>query len=155
MKTIIIYLTKYGAARETAQLIMSKINGAVIHDLEQGNPSLTDYNCVIIGCSIYAGGIKKEMREFLKHNTDILKTKNLGLFLCGLQANAEEKNFTTNFPKELLKSAKIKSLLGGIYDPSKYGFLARLIMQLIAGNSNYKNTINDKKIEEFVKAVVG
>ena len=55
MKTIILYATKHGAIAEIARRIAAHINGAVVHDLKQPVPDLTEYDSVIVGSSVYVG----------------------------------------------------------------------------------------------------
>ena len=154
MKTIIIYATKHGAAGEVAQRIANRIDGAVIHDLKQGNiPDLTEFDCVIAGSSIYAGMIRKEAKAFLSKNASVLSKKKLGLFISGLEVAKEKTFFDSNFPRETLQTAKATGFLGGIFDPQKAGVLERLIMKAVARRSGYINTIDDSKIEQFVKAM--
>lgn len=99
MKTIIMYATKYGAAREIAQRIADRIKGAAVWNLQQGMaPSVADFDCVIIGSSVYAGMVRKEVKEFLSKNITVLREKKLGLYLCGLDASREKTYFETNFP---------------------------------------------------------
>lgn len=153
MKTIILYATKYGAAAEIAQRIASKIDGAVIHDLRQSVPSLADFDCVIIGTSVYAGMIRKEAKGFMSHNENLLREKKLGLFVCGMGADGEKTYFDNNFPSTLLQKAQAKSFLGGIFDPKKAGCLERFIMKIVTKKSTYMDTINDRKIEQFSEAM--
>ena len=154
MKTIIVYATKHGAAGEIARRIANRMSGAVLHNLGQGMaPSLADFDCVIIGSSVYAGMIRKEAKAFLSKNADALRQKKLGLFLCGLEAGGEKRFFDTNFPPDLLRTAKAAGFLGGIYDPKKAGAMERLVMKMVAKQSAYANTIDDGKIEQFVNTM--
>ena len=154
MKTLILYATKHGATHEIAERIAKKIPGAILHDLKQANiPPLADYSCVIIGSSIYVGSIRKEAKVFLAQNVDILKEKNLGLFLCGLQAEEEKQYFASNFPPDILTSAKSAIFLGGVFDPKKAGFMARFIMKAVTKQPGYVDRIDYEKIEQFVEAI--
>ena len=153
MKTIILYATKYGAAAEIARRISAHIDGAVVHDLKQPAPDITEYDCVIIGTSVYAGMFRKEAKAFLSQNADFLCKKKLGLFASGLTPSEEQQIFTNNVPKKVLKSAKAAVFLGGIFDPKKAGFAERLIMKVAAKQSKYTDTIDYGKIEQFVKTV--
>ena len=154
MKTLILYATKHGAAREVAQRIANRTEGAVLHDLKQGDvPSLTDYDCVIIGSSIYAGMIRKEAKTFLTQNAEVLRDKRLGLFLCGMDAKQEQEYFKVNFSPETLQAAKIACFLGGIFDPKKAGIIGRFIMKAVAKQSEYLDTIDDSKIVQLVEAM--
>ena len=154
MKTIILYATKYGAAREIAERIASHIDGATLHDLKQANiPALADFDCVIIGSSLYAGSIRKEAKTFLAQNAAGLRDKKIGLFLSGMSADETEKAFESNFPAELRQAATVASLLGGILDPQKANLAERLIMKAITKGLGSANTISDEKIKAFTEAL--
>jgi len=154
MKTLILYATKYGAAAEIAKRIAEKINGAVVHDLKQsGIPDLAGFDCVIIGSSVYAGMFRKEAKAFLSQNANVLRQKKLGLFICGMSSGEEQKMFADNVPKNLLESAKATVMPGGLFDPKKAGFVARLIMKAVTKQSGYVDTIDNGKIKEFAEAM--
>ena len=153
MKTIIIYATKHGAAGEVAQRISGKIKGSAVHNLKQGKISLADYDCVIIGASIYAGSIRKEAKTFVTQNAELLLQKKFGLYISGLETSKEKEFFETNFSKDILEKAKATALLGGIFDPKKAGPIERLIIKIIKKKVIFVNTINDAKIEQFAKTM--
>jgi len=154
MKTIILYATKYGAAAEISQRIAGRISGAVVCNLKEKDiPSLSDFDCIIIGSSVYAGNIRKEAKTFLQQNANVLSEKKLGLFLCGLDKSSKNKYFEANFPQDILQAAKEKSFLGGIFDPKKTKLMERFIIKIITKQSGYFNIINDKKIEKFAEAM--
>ena len=154
MKTLILYATKHGAAREISQRIANKISDATLHDLKQGGiPSLAGFDCVIIGSSVYVGSIHKEAKAFLSQNASVLRGKRLGLFVCGLEPNHEQEYFSSNFSQELLKAAKATSFMGGIFDPKKAGAMERFIMKVLAKMSGYTNTIDDGKIAQFAEVL--
>ncbi|MCL2427194.1 MAG: flavodoxin domain-containing protein [Oscillospiraceae bacterium] len=154
MKTIILYATKHGATAEIAQRIVDKIGDAILHDLKQPTPDLTEYDCIIIGSAIYAGAFRKEAKAFLSQSSDILKAKKLAIFASGMSKGESDKIFTENVPTELLQAAKAAMLLGGVFDPKKANFAERLIMKVVTKQSGYVDTIDDNKITEFVDALV-
>ena len=155
MKTLILFATKHGATRETAKRIANKIPSAVLQDLKQdGIPALTDYDCVIIGSSIYVGSIRKEAKAFLAQNADKLKEKKLGLFLCGLQEDEEKQFFASNFPPDILTSAKATSFPGGIFDPKKAGFMERFVIKVVAKLPDYTDRIDNAKIDRFAEEMM-
>jgi menaquinone-dependent protoporphyrinogen oxidase len=154
LKTLILYATKYGAAGEIARRIAEKTDGAALHDLKKDDvPNLAEYDCVIVGSSVYAGRIRKEAKVFLSHNSEALRSKRFGLFISGMDTDNEKDVLAAAYSKELVQSAKTASLLGGIFDPDKAGFFERLIMRIVTKKSEYINTIDDEKIAEFVKAL--
>ena len=151
MKTLILYATKHGAAREAARRIAKRIPDAALHDLKQSDiPALADFDCVILGSSIYVGAIRKEAKMFLAENSETLKKKKLGLFLCGLQADEEKQVFASNFAPDILAAAKVTSFLGGIFDPKKVGFMERLMIKAVAKLTDYSDELDDVGIERFV-----
>ena len=155
MKTLILYATKSGSTGEAARRIAKRMDGAVVHDLKQGGvPSLEEYDCVVIGSALYVGAIRKEAKAYLAQNSEALRNKRLGLFLCGLEENQANVSIEKNFPPDLLKSAKVAQLLGGVFDPAKAGALDRFMVKVAAKQTEYKNSIDDGKIDEFVGALL-
>lgn len=154
MKTLILYASKHGASREIAHRISKNISGATVCDLKQKDiPPLEQFECVIVGGSLYAGMLRKEAKLFVSQNADALRSKKLGLFLSGMNANGEQAYFESNFPKDVLSAAKAKSFLGGVFDPQKAGAIERMIMKAVAKQSGYSSDILDDKIEKFAETL--
>jgi menaquinone-dependent protoporphyrinogen oxidase len=153
MKTLILYATKYGAAREIAQRMAKKLNGAAVYDLKQKDmPDPAGFDYVVIGSSVYVGMIRKEAKDYMAQNADKLRGKKIGLFLSGMSVNDFDDNFyKTNFPPDILQAAKVKSLVGGIFDPKKANFFERFVMRIITKKSGYTSTISDEKIRQFTE----
>lgn len=154
MKTLILYASKYGAAREIAHRISKNINGAVVCDLKQKDiPPLEQFDCVVIGGSLYAGKLRKDVKAFVTYNSNALCGKKLGLFLSGLDASKEQSYFESNFAMSVLASAKAKSFLGGVFDPQKTNAFERFIMKTVAKQSGYTSNILDSEIERFAETL--
>ncbi|MCL2377015.1 MAG: flavodoxin domain-containing protein [Defluviitaleaceae bacterium] len=150
MKTLILYASKHGATKEIAGRIEKKMGDATLCDLKQGDiPPLADFDCIIIGSSLYAGSIRKEAKAFAAKNAAALGKKACGLFLSGL---AEEGNnyFATNFPKNLLDKVKTRGFLGGIFDPKKANVFERFVIKTVMKQSVYIEKIDDTAIDQFV-----
>jgi len=154
MKTIILYATKYGATAEIAKRIADRLEDATIHDLKQGSvPQLSDFECVIIGSSVYIGSFRKEAKAFIKQNADELCKKKLGLFISAMSELDDSEAFKANIPKEVLQEAFVTGDLGGVFDPKKGNCFERLIMKLVTKQSGYVNTISEEKIIKFTEAI--
>jgi len=154
MKTIILYATKHGAAADIAGRIAAQIDGSITYDIKQGGvPALDDYDCVIVGSSIYAGSFRKEAKAFLAQNADELCKKKLGLFISGMSESEVDGAFKANVPDEVLQAAAVKSSLGGTFDPKKANFFERLIMKAVTKQSGYVSNISDEKISTFVETI--
>ena len=154
MKTLIFYATKHGATREIARQIAEEMGETKLCDLKNDTiPGLADVDCIIVGSSVYAGGVHKEVKNFLSENAAELQCKRFGLFLSGMGASSEKSYFESNFPAVLLQKAKAKSFLGGIYDPKKAGFMGRLVMKAVAKQSVYSDTIDNVQIKQFAEVM--
>jgi menaquinone-dependent protoporphyrinogen oxidase len=154
MNTIILYATKHGAAADIAQRIAKQIENAVTYDLKQGNiPQLNEYDCVIIGSSVYAGGFRKEAKSFLSKNAEELLKKKLGLFVSGMSESESNEVFKSNVPGDVLMAAVAKGALGGAFYPDKANIFERLIMRIVTKQSGFVSTISDEKISKFVDAM--
>jgi len=152
MKTVILYATKHGAAQTVAERIANKLDSAALHNLAKPNiPNLAEYDCVIIGSSIYAGSIRKEAKAYIKQNAAVLQDKSVGLFLSGLRPAEADKVFAENFPPQLVQSAITNALLGGIFDPEKCNKFERFLMKTVAKHKSYISTINDDDIAIFTR----
>ena len=150
MKTLILHATKHGATRKIAKLIAQEIPDSVVKDVEESDPHLPSYDCVILGSSLMAGQIRKPLKNYIaKHQSELL-TKKLGLFLSGLAEEEEEKYFNHNFPPEILQAAATKHILGGIYDPQQCNALEKVVMRIVTKSNSYISTVKSDKIAAFV-----
>ena len=155
MKTLILYATKYGAAAEIARRIADKLGDADTHDLKNPVPDIAEYDCIIIGSSIYAGAFRKEVKGFFAQNERELLQKKLGVFASGMSKGDGDKVFAENIPDKIKQTVKATALLGGIFDPTKANFMERFIMKIVTKQSGHVERIDDNKIENFVKEMQG
>lgn len=115
MKTIIIYSSTYGYAKECVKSLSEKLKGEVlvVNAVSEVIPPIDEYDNIIIGGSIYMGQIQKKVKAYCASNVKLLKAKRLGLFLCcGLPENFE-LHLKNAFSEELLNSAIAKECFGG------------------------------------------
>lgn len=89
-KIIVVYASKYGSTKQYAQWIASGLS-CEAKEWKTVLPSdLNNYDTVIFGGGIYAGGINGI--AFLTKNFHLIREKNIILFTCGLADPQEEKN---------------------------------------------------------------
>jgi menaquinone-dependent protoporphyrinogen IX oxidase len=114
MNGIVIYKSRYGAAKQYAQWIGETLKVSVKEMDEVSSESLVTYDYVIAGSSIYMGKIL--MKGWLAKNANALKGKKLFLFIVGAAPPSEkektEKYFTDNISKDLLLQSKHYYLQG-------------------------------------------
>jgi menaquinone-dependent protoporphyrinogen oxidase len=160
MKTLILYATKYGATSEIADRIAARLESVVLRDLKRDGrydaAILKDFDCVVIGGSLYAGMLRKEAKKYVSENAAALAQKRLGLFLSGMSQNHEDSQqaFAENFPPSVLQSAKSIAFLGGIFDPAKAKGVDKFIFRAVTKQRDYANTISDERIDVFVRELL-
>lgn len=133
MKTLIVYGTKYGYAKECASHLKTLLSGDVemAEAASAVNLSVPTYDQVIIGGSIYMGKVQKSVRDFCIQHEAVLAEKKVGLFLCcGLPENFAQ-NLEAAFPETLRKRAASTECFGGRMDISRMGFLHRTVAKMM------------------------
>ncbi|HVI39232.1 MAG TPA: flavodoxin domain-containing protein [Anaerovoracaceae bacterium] len=153
-KVLIAYASKHGCAEECARALASKMNtGVDLCNLKENKQiDLNAYDKIIIGGSIYAGRILKEVKDFYSKNESELKGKKLGLFICGTsEGEAAKKQVTASFPEELLNSALVKESFGGKIDLSKMSFMEKKIIKIVAKVESDMTNVSESVMDQFVQ----
>ncbi|WP_404328815.1 flavodoxin domain-containing protein [Mesobacillus maritimus] len=153
MKTLIIYATKYGSVEHVAVILGRKIEGDVCSvNISTGKvPSLEDYHAIILGGSIYAGKIQKELKVFIEENLPVLLQKRVGLFLCAAHPDPEirEKELKENFPSELYYHAIAKETVGYEIHYQKMNLVERLLARMIMKVKTDQTALASEQIDKF------
>ena len=90
MKGIVIYKGKYGATRQYAEWIGKELKLPVISADDMNEDTLTGYDFVILGSSVYVGRLL--LSAWLRMHEKILSKKKVFLFIvCGSPAEGKEK----------------------------------------------------------------
>jgi menaquinone-dependent protoporphyrinogen IX oxidase len=113
MKTLIVYSTKSGAARECAKVLAAKIENSTLCDLDEKTPNIKDYDVVIAGSGIRYGKAYKPFGAFLEGNADVLLLKKTAFFICGKTINKSQENIEKNIPGNLRKAAICLKMFNG------------------------------------------
>lgn len=153
MNTLILYTSKHGTAEKCAQALAAKLKGQVLVRLLTDNPpEMTDYDTVILGGSIYAGGIQKAMKDFAPRYQASLLKKRLGLFVCCMSEEAADKQLKSAFPEVLVNHAITTARLGGGFPFSKMSFMEKIVIKKVLKSEAKKGkltTIPDGKTDIF------
>lgn len=157
MSTLIVFASKHGCTEKCANLLSKELKDKVdIVNLKTSKDvSISQYDKVIIGGSIYIGKIQKEVTAFCSKNLENLKGKKIGLFICAGMKEEDEinKKISEVFPSELLEVAVVKKHLGGEYYFDKMNFFERFIVKKIAKVSSSQSDILKDNISSFAKAM--
>ena len=134
MNTLVAYATKYGCTEKCARILSEKLTGNVdLYDLKASKSiNLSKYDKVIVGGSIYAGKVRKEVSDFCSINLNILKEKSLGLFICGMLEDQAEVELNNSFPDELLTKAFAKEFFGGEFHFKKMRLSEKFIVKMVS-----------------------
>ncbi|MFW5987954.1 MAG: flavodoxin domain-containing protein [bacterium] len=155
MKTLIAFATKHGATKNIAEKIAGKLDENVnLYNITEKNEiSLSNYDKIIIGGSIYAGRIRKEVKEFCSNHIDeLLEKDKIGLFIsCMGEGEKAEEQLKDNFPDKLYKNAVATGALGGEFDFNKLSFFEKLVVKMVSGVKESQSNILEENIVEFCK----
>lgn len=150
MKNLIIYATQYGCAGEVAKELASLLNGVtdIINIKQLTPPSIADYDRIILGGSIYAGNIQKEIKDFTAQNEDILLQKPLGIYFCGMgfTDSGIANSFEYSFKQEIREHAKIMDMVGGELQMDKLKFVDKYIIKIVT--KRMKKYGKDQKLQD-------
>jgi len=156
MKTLILYASRHGCAEKCARKLAELLGGEVaVADFESSDrTALADTETMILGGSIHAGKIQKEVKRYIEKNLAALKGKRLGLFLCCMEEGQKaEEQFRNAFPPELVQAAKAKGLFGGEFNFERMTWWERAIIRKIAKIDASVSKIREDRISEFVEAM--
>lgn len=156
MRIWIGYGSKYGYTRKMVEQLADALEAEVIlQDLKQKDEGSWQHaDALILGGSVYAGRLRKEVRRFAARNKLNLLSKPLGLFLCGMQGKEESKvAFNTNFDAELLSAARVKVFLGGSFQMEKMNVLEKTIIKKVAKGDVVMEKAYPEEIERLVEAM--
>ena len=80
MKKAVVYASKLGRTRKTAEYIAKALD-ADLFDVKKVR-SVSDYDLVVFGSGIYAGGISGPLRTFIESDLHVLRGKRTAFFVC-------------------------------------------------------------------------
>ena len=150
--TIIIYQSRSGTTEKAAKLLAEKLgtDPLILNLKNKKAPSLDGYQKIIIGGSIRASMIQSGIKKFIEKNIEILKTRELGLFLCCMEeGETGQKQFDDSYPEDLRLMAKATGLLGGEFDFDKLNFLEKGIIKKVAKVTESVSNMKYQAIEDF------
>lgn len=112
---------------------------------------MQNYETIIIGGSIHEGMIQRSVYKFCESNLDELLQKSVGLFVCCMDADANEQELIQRaFPESLVKHALASGFFGGELNIKKMNLLQK-IMTRKAARLQKEPDIDFKKILDFAR----
>lgn len=153
MKTLILFATRHGSSEKAAQMLKEQlISDVTLHNIkDKGTPDISDFDSVIIGGSIHAGEIQRNIKRYCEKNFEILLKKHLGLYLCCMDKEKAQMQFEKAYNEELRESTIASSLFGGEFAMDKMNFLERSIVKKVAGIEKSVSNIDHAAIKRFAE----
>lgn len=161
-KIVVIYQSKYGAAKKYSKWIAEALHGDIFEKGKMTAEKMMDYDTVIYGGGIYAGGIAGI--SLIGKNFEKIKSKNIVLFTCGLANTQIAENvkhirdeMKKSLPEELMNQAAIYHFRGNM-DYSKltpvHKIMMKMMNSMIAKKSESEKTSEDRVfLETYGKTV--
>lgn len=156
MKIAIIYSTKHGFTEKCSKLLSEGLSceSDILNIKNEKNINISEYQLVVLGSSVYAGRINKNLSDFINRNKDILNEKSICLFTCNMHKGQEAlEQIEKVFPEFLVEKSIYKASFGGNFDFSKMNFLEKNIIKKIAKTDKSVENIELNNIKEMQDAI--
>lgn len=152
MKTAIIYSTTHGTTEKIAVAIKDAlgVNAYTFNLKSVKKVDLGQFDQIVIGGSIHAGKIQKNIMNFCKTNLLELLNKKLALFICGMNEPEIADELKNAYPDLLLKHSTVSVAVGGEFLFEKMNFFERLIVRKITGINKTVSVINWNQVDVLI-----
>ena len=155
MRTLIAYRTKYGTTAACARRLAEKIGGEVtVVGLAKGrSPDVTPYDVVLVGGSIHAGKIQRQVVSFCEKNRAALLSRKAGLFLCCLFTGEEAAiQMQSAFPDWLLAHAFARAFPGAEIHYGRLTLIDRILVGSLPHPPGDISRLNPAALDELAAA---
>ena len=129
MKTLIVYKSKHGAAKEVASYISQKLPA----DMQEAADTLSvaGYDQILFIGSIYAGRLAKQLVHCIRNAEKELSETSVSMLLSGMGREAPEKVITENLGKPWYQKLSCAECIGGRLDFRQLGFMEKKIIRMV------------------------
>ncbi|MPM18604.1 hypothetical protein SDC9_65017 [bioreactor metagenome] len=131
MKTIVVYSSKTGFTKKYAEWIAAELNADITECRKITPDMLHEYETIIYGGGLYAGGIKGVKK--IKKNLPYLRDRKIIVFATGATPDREETTEeirNQNFTSEQQEYINFFYLRGG-FDYSKLNVIDKALMSML------------------------
>ncbi len=135
---VVLYSSRYGSTKRYAEAVAARLHCPAL-DTKKGKGALSDYETIIFGGGIYAGGIRGI--SLLTKNFHKLQDKRIFVFTVGIADPADSERFSPmlakTFSDEMRQKIRFFHFRGGM-DYSKMSFLHRAMMKMLKSSIEKK-----------------
>jgi menaquinone-dependent protoporphyrinogen oxidase len=153
MSTLIAYSSTLGCTEQCVSKLKEDLGEGVelIRISRRSRYNLDPYENIIIGGSIHAGMIQRSVYKFCENYLEVLLQKQVGLFVCCIDPDADEQEIIVRaFPEKLVNHALASGFFGGELNIKKMNLLQK-IMTRKAARLQKEPDIDFQKILAFAK----
>lgn len=172
MKILIAYATKNGTTAKCAEILAAHLKNHDVTLLRVGKggkkiPNIDGYDVTVFGSNVRMTKIDKELSEYLRANTDMLRSRACAYFLCCGFVDCFEDYLYKNIPEILIENSKAVGCFGGSLDKnSARGFdkfvISAVRSNILGGGDNGQEredmslpTIMEPNIAQFADCISG
>lgn len=153
--TLIAYSSTLGCTEQCVSKLKEDLGSGVdlIQISRRRHYDLGPYEIVIIGGSIHEGMIQRSVRNFCDANLNVLLEKQVGLFVCCMDNEADERELIQRaFPGPLIEHSLASGFFGGELNIKKMNLLQK-IMTRKAARLQKEPDIDVEKILAFAHKI--
>jgi menaquinone-dependent protoporphyrinogen IX oxidase len=155
MNVAVVYQSNYGYTEKYANWVAEELQADVFQTKEVKLSELMEYETIIIGGGLYAGGMNS--LDFLMKYYNELKEKNLCLFTVGAADVTNTKNVQNiqqnlfkSWTVEMKESIKVYHFRGGIDYPN-LRFMHKVLMSMLILTLRLKKQVErDEETQEMI-----
>lgn len=154
-KTLIAYSTTLGCTEQCASKLKDDLGNGVemVRISRRRRYNLQSFDTIIVGGSIHEGMIQRSVHKFCESNLEELLQKYVGLFICCMDPDANEKELIERaFPDRLVQHALASGFFGGELNIKKMNLLQK-IMTRKAARLQKEPDIDFQKIVAFAHKI--
>jgi menaquinone-dependent protoporphyrinogen oxidase len=155
MKTLIAYSTTLGCTEQCASKLKDDLGDGVemVRISRRRRFNLQQHDTIIVGGSIHEGMIQRSVYKFCETNLEVLMQKQVGLFVCCMDPDANEQELIDRaFPAQLVEHALASGFFGGELNIKKMNLLQK-IMTRKAARLQKEPDIDFQRILEFARTI--
>ena len=155
MKTAIIYTTTYGTTEKVAAYIAEKLQNKDVQVIELKKNSdldISSFDTIMLGASVYLGDIQHIMSNFCKKKLEVLLTKRIGLFICGIEPELirQDEELHMAYPRSLYNHAQATAFVGGEINLEVLNASQKFITQSLLGFQKSTSFIQYDLVDIFI-----
>jgi menaquinone-dependent protoporphyrinogen oxidase len=159
LKTLIVYESRHGSVKKAVDFIAMKLMDPpdIMSAKEALRSNLEKYDTIIIGGSIMAGKIQKNITSFINSNIDILLQKKIALLLAAASPEKDviQKEINDSFPEKIRNVSQYTAHIGYEFNLEKMNFMFRMMIKKMAKVEKSVSNLNYDELDNLVKAING